>query len=219
MSRFSEIEKRSIVERYLSGDESYASAGAAAGIDAATVRKWVALYQAHGDAGLLGKYDHYDAAFKLSVLERMWGEGLSYRQTALFNIRNAGCLAGWEKRYHAGGIEALAPRPRGRPRSMPKPAPGWPAGPAHRRRLSDRRGPAKARRGRAETPYVTGTDDGPVPLPVRLWQEEVHKPGLYDLEVDTSALTPEACAAAIRQRLIAGPEPTAFQTLARLLAG
>jgi transposase len=52
----------------------------------------------------------------------MWNEGLSYRQTAaLFNIRNAGCLAGWEKRYHAGGTEALAPCPRGRPRSMPKP--------------------------------------------------------------------------------------------------
>ncbi|WP_425374519.1 hypothetical protein [Mesorhizobium waimense] len=53
------------------------------------------MYQAHGDAGLLGKYGRYDAAFKLSVLERMWEEGLSYRQTAaLFNIRNAGCLTG-----------------------------------------------------------------------------------------------------------------------------
>jgi len=34
---------------------------------AATVRKWVALYQAHGDAGLSGKYDHYDATFKLKL--------------------------------------------------------------------------------------------------------------------------------------------------------
>lgn len=40
-------------------------------------RKWVALYQAHGDAGLSDKYDRYDAVFKLSVLERMWEEGLS----------------------------------------------------------------------------------------------------------------------------------------------
>lgn len=66
----------------------------------------------------------------------------------------------------------------------------------------------------AGTPYVIGTDDDPVPLPVRLWQEEVHKPGIYDLEVDTSAVSPEACAAKIRQRLIDGPEPTAFQILA-----
>jgi transposase len=122
MSRYSAGFKRSIVGRYLGGKESYASAGALHGIDAATVRKWVAAYRAHGDGGLLRKHSHYDAAFKLSVLERMWDEGLSYRQTAaLFNIRSAGCLPGWEKLYHVGGIEALAPRARGRPRSMPKP--------------------------------------------------------------------------------------------------
>ena len=122
MSRHGAGFKRSVVDCYLGGEESYASAGARHGVDAATVRKWVAAYRAHGDGGLSRKYGRYDAAFKLSVLERMRDEGLSHRQTAaLFNIRNAGCLAGWEKRYHAGGIEALAARPRGRPRSMPKP--------------------------------------------------------------------------------------------------
>jgi transposase len=126
MSRHSARFKRSVVDSYLREDESYASAASKHGVDAATVRKWVALYRAHGDAGLSCKYGRYDAAFKLSVLERMWEEGLSYRQTAsLFNIRNAGCLTGWEKRYHAGGIEALGPRPRGRPMSKP-PAPAVP---------------------------------------------------------------------------------------------
>lgn len=122
MSKHSSRFKRSVVDSNLCGDESYASAGSKRGVDAATVRKWGALYQAHGDAGLSGKYGRYDAAFKLSVLEPMWGEGLSYRQTAaLFNIRNTSCLAGWDKRYHAGGIEALGPRPRGRPMSKPPP--------------------------------------------------------------------------------------------------
>ena len=126
MSKYSESFKRSVVDSYLREDESYASAASTHGVDAATVRRWVALYQAHGDAGVSGKYGRYDAAFKLSVLKRMWGDGLSYRQTAaLFNIRNAGCLTGWEKRYHAGGIEALGPRPRGRPMSKP-PAPAVP---------------------------------------------------------------------------------------------
>ncbi|RWM10067.1 chloramphenicol phosphotransferase [Mesorhizobium sp.] len=73
--------------------------------------------------------------------------------------------------------------------------------------------------GAADRTYVTGSDKDPAPQPVRLWQEEVHKPGIYDLEVDTSLLSPEACAAAIRQRLIAGPDPTAFPTLAQLRAG
>ena len=40
--------------------------------------------------------------------------------------------------------------------------------------------------------------DGP---PVRRWQEAVHGGWAYDLEVDTSQLTPEECAAAIAERL------------------
>lgn len=132
MSKFNESMKRLVVERYLSGDESYATAGILCEADPATVRKWVAAYRTHGDGGLSRKYSSYDAAFKLSVLQRMWDEGLSYRQTAaLFNIRSASCLPGWEKRYRAGGIEALAPRPGGR-RPMPKPpAPEPPAATAY----------------------------------------------------------------------------------------
>ena len=46
------------------------------------------------------------------------------------------------------------------------------------------------------------------------WQREVHKPGIYDLEVDTSVMRPEECAQAIRQRLDTGPPPTAMEQLA-----
>jgi chloramphenicol 3-O phosphotransferase len=62
--------------------------------------------------------------------------------------------------------------------------------------------------------YAVSTADDPVPAPVRLWQEEVHKPGVYDLEVDTSVLSPEDCADAIRTRLAEGPPGTAFPHLA-----
>ena len=54
----------------------------------------------------------------------------------------------------------------------------------------------------------------PIPPPALLWQEEVHKPGIYDLEVDTSLLSPEECAGMIRRRLDEGPPPSAFQQLA-----
>jgi chloramphenicol 3-O phosphotransferase len=60
--------------------------------------------------------------------------------------------------------------------------------------------------------YAVGSVDEPVPAPVQRWQDEVHVPGVYDLEVDTSKLTPEECAAAIRKRL-ARP-PSAFAQLA-----
>ncbi len=58
--------------------------------------------------------------------------------------------------------------------------------------------------------------DAAVPPPVRLWQQEVHIPGIYDLEIDTSVLSPEACAAVIRQHLEHGPPASAFQRLAAM---
>src|SRR6266540_4243052 len=52
-------------------------------------------------------------------------------------------------------------------------------------------------------------DDGSVPTPVSLWQQAVHVPGIYDLEIDTSVMNPEACADVIRQHLEHGPPPAA----------
>lgn len=64
--------------------------------------------------------------------------------------------------------------------------------------------------------YETGTAEVPVPAPVQRFQEAVHVPGIYDLEVDTSVLSPEACAARIAGRLADGiPSPSAFERLAR----
>jgi chloramphenicol 3-O phosphotransferase len=61
--------------------------------------------------------------------------------------------------------------------------------------------------------YLTSGPGGEIPGPVARWQREVHPPGIYDLEIDTSAVTPEAAAAMIGDRL-AGPAPTAFRRLA-----
>ena len=55
-----------------------------------------------------------------------------------------------------------------------------------------------------------------VPRPVRLWQQRLHSPGIYDLTVDTSVHSPEACAAMIRQRLDEGPPPTALNRLRKM---
>jgi chloramphenicol 3-O phosphotransferase len=59
-----------------------------------------------------------------------------------------------------------------------------------------------------------GSVGDPIPKPVRLWQTAVHQPGIYDLELDTSVLSPEACADAIRQRLHEPPSPSAFERIA-----
>ena len=67
-----------------------------------------------------------------------------------------------------------------------------------------------------EGEYLAGAAGESVPVPVALWQTEVHRPGVYDLEVDTSLLSPRECADAIRARMADGPAPSAFQWLARM---
>ena len=65
-----------------------------------------------------------------------------------------------------------------------------------------------------EGEYAVGTDTAPISPPVVRWQRDVHIPGIYDIEIDTSVFTPEQCAAAIRRRLDDGPTPSAFRRLA-----
>jgi chloramphenicol 3-O phosphotransferase len=61
--------------------------------------------------------------------------------------------------------------------------------------------------------YVTSGSGGTIPDVVHRWERAVHDPGIYDLQVDTSSCSAEACAAAIERRLEEGP-PAAFAALA-----
>lgn len=126
MSKYSSTFKQEVVSYHGDGKHSYREVGLRFGLDHSMVRRWVASHAAHGVAGLSRKHSHYDAQFRaqfrLSVLERMWKDGLSRRQAAaLFDIRNVGCLSVWERQYERGGLEALVPRRRGGSRSMAKP--------------------------------------------------------------------------------------------------
>lgn len=62
-------------------------------------------------------------------------------------------------------------------------------------------------------PGYVSSPDGSVPAPVLRWQEAVHVPGIYDVEVDTSVLSPQECAEVIGDRMRQGP-PTAFEMIA-----
>lgn len=122
MTRHSENFKLAVVQQYATGRGGYKAVARAHGLDHATVRRWVALHREHGLAGLQKKFSHYSAEFKLSVLKYMWADELSFQgAAAAFNIRNAGCIRDWERCYHSGGVDALLPRIRGRPKKMPDP--------------------------------------------------------------------------------------------------
>ena len=80
---------------------------------------------------------------------------------------------------------------------------------------------ARRRAGQAgrEGVYAVGVPGDPVPESVRQWDAAVHDGVVYDLEVDTARLSPEACAAAIQERLVGGPSPPRLRASARVVTG
>ncbi|WP_439687158.1 hypothetical protein MNJPNG_20435 [Cupriavidus oxalaticus] len=118
MAKYDEQFKLKVVRQYLAGRAGFKAIAAEHGIGHSLVERWVASYRQHGRVGLRKKFSHYSAEFRLAVLQRMWQEGLSIAQTAaVFDIRSPGCIGVWEHSYHSGGMDALSPRPRGRPAS------------------------------------------------------------------------------------------------------
>ncbi len=119
MAKYDQQFKQRLVKAYLRGEAGCKALSARHGIHYALLERWVAAYREHGAAGLRRKYGDYDARFKMQVLQRMRDEDLPVRQImALFDIRSPGSIAKWSRLYDEGGIDALAPRPRGRPRKM-----------------------------------------------------------------------------------------------------
>ena len=116
MTKYSEQFKLEVVQDYLgAGSAGLRAVAQRHGIPSHfTVRKWVLAYQIHGNVSQSRKRRQYSVQFKLSVLEHMWENHLSMIQTAAkFDIRNHGMVGKWEDAYRDGGVEALAPRPKG----------------------------------------------------------------------------------------------------------
>ena len=128
MNKYSEQQKLDAVETYRSGDLGLRATAALHNVDVASLRKWVAAYEAIGIAGIQRKRRQtYDLKFKLEVLEKLNSAQLSCRQAgALFNIRRFDTIASWERAYAKDGIAGLMPQPTRRERgaSVDAPTPG-----------------------------------------------------------------------------------------------
>jgi transposase len=121
MTKYSEQFKLAVVKEYLSdSSDGYIAVARRHELTShSIVQRWVRAYQHHGEAGLRRKSSTYTAEFKLSVLQHMWDNHLSVTQAAAkFDIRHHAMVGMWERAYRDGGVEALASRPRGRPKSM-----------------------------------------------------------------------------------------------------
>lgn len=122
MSKYSQQFKLKVVQQYLTGSIGFHALAQEHGLRHSMIQRWVGFFRHHGLDGLRKKSSQYDASFKLSVLQHMWANELSHGETAVqFNIRHPAAVGMWERCYHAGGIDALISRPRGRPKTMPSP--------------------------------------------------------------------------------------------------
>lgn len=75
------------------------------------------------------------------------------------------------------------------------------------------------RRRTAAPGRAQSTSDVPVPPVAVWWDREIHSGKVYDLEVDTSLMSPEECAGQIRARLVQPSPVTVFSEHARQLSG
>lgn len=118
--------KLAVVEHYLAGAEGYKAVARHHGIAYSLVKRWVTFYRHHGADGLKKRpTPRYSVEFKLSVLQHMWDNNLSYSETsAHFNIRAQCCVGIWERSFSAGGIEVPNPTAQLTPTTMPDPDTG-----------------------------------------------------------------------------------------------
>lgn len=90
------------------------------GLSESNVRKWVLLYKAHGEIGLLSRGNQsYTVDFKLKVLLTIDKEYLSLSEARLkFNIPTDSTIIKWQRDFANFGLEGLYPKPKGRPKPM-----------------------------------------------------------------------------------------------------
>lgn len=96
-------EKVQIVESYLAGRIGYTMAHEQAGVDCATLRRWLSRYKTEGVTGLLpSKYNRkYGKETKLSaVLDYLAGKGSMREICETYRIRNTRQLWNWIKVYN-----------------------------------------------------------------------------------------------------------------------
>ena len=112
MTKYPEQFKLELVEQYLTGEAGFTAVARQHAVPRALLQRWVAFFRLHGLAGLQSKSVQYSPEFKLSVLRRMWENGLSLSKTsAIFDIRDQCAVGKWERSYLAHGLPGLGVSP------------------------------------------------------------------------------------------------------------
>ena len=112
--------KLECVELVLASHYSCESVSKEKGANKSNIRKWVGFYKRYGKTGLLPrKNQNYSADFKLKVLKSLDNNYLSLSEACLkFNITSESVIIKWQRDFANFGIDGLAQKPKGRPKSM-----------------------------------------------------------------------------------------------------
>lgn len=122
MNRYSKQFKLSAINAFLERGSGFRYVAEQFQMDPTLLRRWVEAYQIHGAVSLQRRPRHFTPDFKLSVLQRLWSDQLSFRQAAvIFNLGNSTQVGIWQDQYYSGGFEALASGRKGAYIAMPKP--------------------------------------------------------------------------------------------------
>lgn len=113
-----EVKLRAVLS-VINDHRSSRSVAAEIGSEQKHIRRWVALYKAHGVTGLLHKHTTYSGEFKVSVIRYMHENHLSLFETAIkFGIPNDSVVCNWERIYYEQGESGLMQENRGRKKTM-----------------------------------------------------------------------------------------------------
>ena len=121
MRKFDVRFKGKVVREYLAGKGGYKLLARKFGVAESMVRRWVAAYRHHGNAGLIRQRGAYTLEFKLEVMHRGVAENLSCRElAAIYNISNPHSITTWQQQKARGELRSLkGMRPSGQDVSMP----------------------------------------------------------------------------------------------------
>ena len=115
MAKYTYEEKLAAAVRVVDKGMSCKSSALVLGTGEEQVRRWAKRYKEFGPEGLQVKHEHYDGAFKVSVIEYMHKHKLSLFQTAVkFGLPHDYTVGNWNRIYCQEGPEALYRDNRGR---------------------------------------------------------------------------------------------------------
>lgn len=107
------------VRRYLKGGITFRELSADLEVSRSALQRWVAWHRAHGSFAAAVADEPHSAEFKLTALNHMWDNRLSYAKATIdFKIEGHHTLRRWARQFLKNGAAALMPDPLISPPSM-----------------------------------------------------------------------------------------------------